>query len=107
MVKQYLVVSALLAALVAGSPASAASRNKDMFQDGMHYLQSGHNSTVLMLADNGEGVSASEAARIVQSRTGGKVLRVEAQGSVYKVRVLMPNGVVKTYTVNRSTGGMS
>jgi len=52
----------------------------------------------------GEGISSEEAARIVQRKTGGKVLRVETQGAFYEVRVLLPNGVVKTFAVNRRTG---
>ena len=61
----------------------------------------------LLVAEKGsEGISSAEAARIVQRKTGGKVLRVESQGAFYQVRVLLPNGVVKTFAVNRSTGAM-
>ena len=57
-------------------------------------------------SDNGS-ISSDEAARIVQSRSGGKVLRVTDMGSSFLVKVLLPKGVVKTFTVDKSTGSVN
>lgn len=45
---------------------------------------------------------AARAAAIAQARYGGKVLKVSPQGggSVYNVRLLLPDGTVKSVTVN-------
>ncbi len=61
---------------------------------------------VTQLAQNRE-ISADEAARLVQRRTGGKVLRVKSKDSYFQVKVLLPSGVVKSYSVNKITGVMS
>ncbi|MAR91332.1 MAG: PepSY domain-containing protein [Pseudomonadota bacterium] len=55
-------------------------------------------------------LSTSEAAAIVARRTGGKVLKVteEERGGerVYRVKVLLPEGRIKTVFVNKATGGV-
>jgi uncharacterized membrane protein YkoI len=44
---------------------------------------------------------AARAAAIAQARHGGKVLKVSPQGgSFYKVRLLLPDGTVKSVTVD-------
>jgi hypothetical protein len=57
----------------------------------------------LVIAENSELTSA-EAARLVQRKTGGKVLRVRDAGSSYQVKVLLPNGLVQSYSVNKVSG---
>lgn len=60
----------------------------------------------IMLAE----VDSSGAARIVERRTGGKVLSVHRQEKkgrvVYRVKVLLPEGRVRTVSVNAETGQM-
>ncbi len=55
-------------------------------------------------------VDGAGAARIVESRTGGKVLgvyRQEHKGrTVYRVKVLLPEGRVRMVTVDAATGQM-
>jgi len=55
-------------------------------------------------------VDGSTAARIVERRTGGKVLSVNRQEKkgrvVYRVKVLLPEGRVRTMTVDGETGGI-
>lgn len=49
--------------------------------------------------------SSSQAARIVKSRTGGKVLKVKNNGrSGYKVKVIKPNGHIISVTVDAKSG---
>lgn len=56
-------------------------------------------------------VDSSSAARAVQRATGGKVLSVhrqERKGRVqYRVKVLLPEGRVRTMTVDGETGSVS
>ncbi len=109
MVNKRLVITGILIVALASTSVFSAPRGGEsgrfkLHGDAMH--QPVHTIERQLLADNGEGISAGEAARMVQRRTGGKVLRVDTQGGFYKVRVLMPNGVVKTFTVNKTTGGM-
>ncbi|OZG74288.1 hypothetical protein BTA51_04545 [Hahella sp. CCB-MM4] len=109
MVNRHLVIAGILIAAIFSTSVFSAPRGSDsgrfkLWGDAAH--QPIHTRERHLLADNGEGISAGEAARMVQRRTGGKVLRVETQGEFYKVRVLLPNGVVKTFTVNKTTGGM-
>ncbi len=65
----------------------------------------GHAQGGYLLAD----ISPSDAAAKVVRQTGGKVLRVtlEERGGkeVYRVKVLLPEGRVKTVFVNKETGG--
>jgi len=60
----------------------------------------------LLLAE----VSASDAASLVAKKTGGKVLKVteeERDGRwLYRVKVLLPQGRVKTVMVNKETGSV-
>lgn len=55
-------------------------------------------------------VSASDAASLVVKKTGGKVLKVteeERDGRwMYRVKVLLPQGRVKTIMVNKETGSV-
>ena len=55
-------------------------------------------------------MDAGSAARLVQSRTGGRVLsvdRAEKNGRVmYRVKVLLPEGRVRTVTVDADSGQM-
>lgn len=55
-------------------------------------------------------VDSSGAARIVERRTGGKVLSVHRQEkkgkTVYRVKVLLPEGRIRTLTVDAETGGV-
>ncbi len=53
---------------------------------------------------NGNDYKASQsglddAVARIQEQTGGRVLRARQKGSVYKIKVLMPSGVVKTFRV--------
>ncbi|RLU03063.1 MAG: hypothetical protein D9N11_06020 [Ketobacter sp.] len=54
-------------------------------------------------------ISPSEAAAKVVQKTGGKVLRVtveERDGrEVYRVKVLLPEGRIKTVFVDKESGG--
>ncbi len=43
--------------------------------------------------------SAGDAARQVQAETGGRILRVDSDGQGFRVRVLLPNGNVRTLYV--------
>lgn len=47
----------------------------------------------------GQGDGSARAAAIAQSRYGGKVLKVTSQGGSYRVRLLLPDGTVKSVTV--------
>lgn len=55
------------------------------------------------------GVGPSEAAASVAQKTGGKVLKVtleERDGrEVYRVKVLLPEGRIKTVFVDKESGG--
>lgn len=55
------------------------------------------------------GIGPSEAAAMVAQRTGGKVLKVtleERDGrEVYRVKVLLPEGRIKTVFVDKDSGG--
>jgi len=45
------------------------------------------------------GLSAREAAAIAQRQHGGKVLKVQRQGQIYRVRLLLDNGRVITVSI--------
>jgi len=55
-------------------------------------------------------ISSSDAATLVVKKTGGKVLKVteeERKGQwVYRVKVLLPEGRVKTLFVSKESGAM-
>lgn len=56
------------------------------------------------------GLSAQDAAELVQTRVGGRVLAVEPVKSdgrlVYRVKVLTQKGAVRIFYVDASTGEM-
>ena len=47
----------------------------------------------------GKGLTADQAAERVRKQTGGRVLRVDAVGDGYRVKVLTPSGEVREITV--------
>lgn len=49
-------------------------------------------------------ISPDRAASIARSATGGRVLKVERQGNVYRVRVLLDGERVRNVTVDAVTG---
>jgi len=53
-------------------------------------------------------ISQDEAVAMVREQTGGKVLRVERQvegeSIVYRIRVLKPDGRLREYRVDATTG---
>jgi uncharacterized membrane protein YkoI len=55
-----------------------------------------------------QGIDSGEAASIVRSQTGGRVLSVRpasrGKASVYRVKVLLPGGRVRYYEVDRRSG---
>lgn len=65
-------------------------------------------ATVLRQA---EGVSLEEAVRRVREQSGGRVLRAETRRengrTVHRIRVLSPDGRVRTWTVDADTGRIS
>lgn len=69
----------------------------------LDHLRSG---APLMLAE----LDSSAAARLVESRTGGKVLSVHRQENKgktqYRVKVLLPEGRVRTIMVDAQSGRM-
>jgi hypothetical protein len=69
-------------------------------------LAAGHTSIFgpQMLTAESSELSESQAARLVQRNTGGKVLRVKDKGSYFQVKVLLPNGIVKSFAVDKITG---
>ena len=56
------------------------------------------------------GLTAQDAAELVQARVGGQVLAVEPMQSdgrlVYRVKVLTRKGAVRIFYVDASTGAM-
>ena len=61
-------------------------------------------STVAMATESQATISSQQAARIVQSRYGGKILKVQKVSNGYKVKIVKPNGQVMSKKVNASTG---
>ena len=57
-----------------------------------------------------EAISKDEAVAMVRARTGGKVLRAERRSdqgrAAYRIRVLTPDGRVREYRVDATTGAM-
>lgn len=55
---------------------------------------------------NKKVTSSKQAAKIVQSKYGGKVLKVNKQknNTDYKVKIVKPNGQVVSKKVNAKTG---
>lgn len=66
-----------------------------------------HDQHHVRLASNEEqtqDIGQAQAAAIAQSRYGGKVLKISRQGNTYRVKLLLPSGVVKTVSVDASNG---
>ncbi|MGB3620495.1 MAG: hypothetical protein WBA20_04045 [Ketobacter sp.] len=65
-----------------------------------------HTQVILRLAE----LDSAGAARLVESRTGGRVLAVseeERGGSrVYRVKVLLPEGRIRTLFIDKQTGAV-
>jgi uncharacterized membrane protein YkoI len=53
---------------------------------------------------NNKLINSTQAAKIVQRKYGGKVLKVNRQKHAYKVKLVKPNGQVVTKKVNAKTG---
>ena len=55
-----------------------------------------------------EGISQDQAAAIISKRTGGRILKVSRRNdgsrAYYLVKVLLPSGQVKIYTVDAGSG---
>lgn len=60
--------------------------------------------TLLLVAIPAWAISRDDAARIAQERTGGKVLAVEQQGSLFRVKVLKGNGEVVILKIDANSG---
>lgn len=81
----------VFAGLAAAAPAQADRGGSPRQGDGArHETQRG---------GHGNGGEA-RAAAAAQSRHGGKVLKVSPQGDSYNVRLLLPDGTVKSVTVD-------
>ena len=61
-------------------------------------------STTLLSLPTYAAQSLSEAAESVKQRTGGRILSTKTSQSggqrVYKIKVLLPSGKVRTFTIN-------
>jgi len=73
---------------------------------GLSMANGGVMPAVSMLLAQQQELSGDEAARLVQRQTRGKVLKVSNSGSSFRVRVLLPNGVVRVFTVDKVTGNI-
>ena len=49
-------------------------------------------------------ISAQQAASIVKSRFGGKVLKVQSSGNGYRVKLVKPDGRILSVSVDGQTG---
>ena len=59
--------------------------------------------TLLLLSTNVHALSPAEAAEQARSSTGGKVLQVKPRkDGRYRVKILMPNGQVRSIPVGNS-----
>lgn len=61
-------------------------------------------TTISLLCSPAMAASASskaEAARVAQSKTSGRVLKVEQQGNVYRVKILQDSGRVVSVVVKK------
>lgn len=90
------IVLAALCSLVLAGPASAA--------------RPGAIGNLPWLAQASAGVSADEAAALVRSASGGRILGVRRittpQGPAYRVRVLLDGGRVRVYLVDAGSGAI-
>ncbi|TYK65545.1 PepSY domain-containing protein [Colwellia echini] len=62
------------------------------------------NAPNVMAAQSPVNISSQQAAKIVQSHFGGKILKVQRINNIYKVKIVKPNGQVTSKKVNASTG---
>ncbi len=54
---------------------------------------------------NKKVISSKQAAKIVQKKYGGKILKINKQkNNVYKIKIVKPNGQVVSKKVNATTG---
>jgi hypothetical protein len=64
----------------------------------------------LPFVEQGPGIGESGAAHIAARSTGGRVLSVRSQGKsgrvVYRVKLLMPDGRVRSVRVDGATGAV-
>jgi len=51
--------------------------------------------------------SSQQAAQMVKSRMGGKVLKVQKQKSSYRVKLIKTNGHIVSLTIDAKTGRIS
>jgi uncharacterized membrane protein YkoI len=62
----------------------------------------------LLLAQGGSALGADEAAALVRSASGGRILGVRrvngARGPAYEVKVLLDGGRVRVYVVDATSG---
>lgn len=91
---QPLLTGFILCALLAAGPAPAAGWRDDAV---------GWDAD--LLAQQGR-ISASEAAQIVQRKTGARVLDAQPVRGGYRVKVLTSQGEVRVYFVDAETGAM-
>lgn len=65
-------------------------------------------ASLLLVAQQSQPLSLDEAAKLVQQRTGGRVLSAEAARSngqtYYLIRILVRKGQVKVYRVDPHSG---
>ena len=57
-----------------------------------------------MLAQSSPAVSPDAAAQRVRALSGGRILDVRLEGSVYRVKVLLDGGRVRIYRVDAASG---
>ncbi|MCW8195310.1 hypothetical protein F6455_10980 [Proteobacteria bacterium 005FR1] len=89
-----LLTAVLTATLAMSAPATAS---------GLQVVAGGPKLAPAFAVKQQRASSAAEAARIAKQRYGGKILKVDAvrtgDGVLYRVKILMDNGRVKTVTI--------
>ena len=74
-------------------------------------VQAGAAAGQAQLLSRTEEISLDEAVRRVREQSGGRVLRAETRRengrTVHRIRVLSPDGRVRTWTVDAETGRIS
>jgi len=83
--------------LLSAFPVSASGDNSMPFinANGSSFQQNKTNNKVK---------SSSQAARLVKSRVGGKVLKVNGDGRSYRVKIIKNNGHIINVTVDAKSG---
>jgi uncharacterized membrane protein YkoI len=98
MIPRHLLLPALLLLALPAFPLFAMSPADSMSQ------------TPVRLATK-NGISLDQATAIVRKETGGRVLSADRQSrngqTIYRIKVLMPSGVVKVVRVDAATGEMN